>query len=76
MVTLRATVDVSADPPEVRIEPVTGDTWQDFGYWLEAFAVIAQYARDHQGWDAAQILGYINDYLARAIGDYDLKPRD
>ena len=49
VIKIAATVDLSVSPPEVRIEPVAGDPWKDYGYWLEAVAVMAQYAPDSQG---------------------------
>jgi hypothetical protein len=75
VVKIVATVDESQSPPEVRIEPIAGDPWTDFGYWLEAFSVMAQYARDSQGWDNEKILQYTRDYLAKSIGDYNLEDR-
>jgi hypothetical protein len=75
VIKIEATVDLSVSPPQVRVEPVAGDPWKDFGYWLEAVAVMAQYARDAQGWDNEQILDYTRDYLAKAVGDFDLRDR-
>jgi hypothetical protein len=66
---------LSVSPPQVRVEPVAGDPWKDFGYWLEAVAVMAQYARDAQGWDNERILDYTRDYLAKAVGDFNLRDR-
>ena len=75
VIKIEATIDQSVSPPEVRVEPIAGDPWRDFGYWLEAVAVMAQYARDSQGWDNERILDYTRDYLAKAVGDYTLEDR-
>jgi hypothetical protein len=73
---LEATIDQSVSPSEVQLSAATGDVWKDFGYWLEALAVMGQHARDAQGWDNEQILDYIQDYLRKALGDFELEIRD
>ena len=67
---------VIGEPGSVRVEPTSGDPWIDFGYWLEAAAFMARLAMEDRGWGEAEIVDYVQQYLARAIPDYEVKSRE
>jgi hypothetical protein len=68
---LEATVDRSASPPLVEAVSVDEDVWIEFGYWLDALAVVGLHARAKQAWDTDQLLAYTRDYLRKALDNYD-----
>ena len=56
----------------VRINPTSGDQWEDFGYWLEATSFMAQQAMLNKGWNEAQMKKYVQDYLDKAFVTYSV----
>lgn len=67
-----AEIDITVSPAEVRIKAIE-DPWTDFGYLLEIVAFMSKVVMDHQEMSKEQALGYIQDYLYKAIPTYKAK---
>ena len=68
IVKLSGEIDVPSNT--VRINPISGDQWEDFGCWLEATSFMAKRAMLHQGWSESQMKKYIQDYIDKAFVTY------
>lgn len=70
---LSGVIDTNIQPAEIRIKPSSGDTWEDFGYWLEAVNFMAYQAMLKQGMTKAEMIQYISKYLNESIDDIKVK---
>lgn len=70
---LYAEIDMSVTPNETRVKPIEGDSWNDFGYWLEVTGFMAYLAMKYREWSEKQILDYSRDYIEKCLKDYKTK---
>lgn len=66
-------IDLSKDPNECRVKAVSGDAWEDFGYWLECTGFMAFTAMKQREWTKEQVLNYAREYLGKCLDDYQIK---
>ena len=70
---VEAEIDLSKDPSECRVKAISGNAWEDFGYWLECSGFMAFTAMKQREWSQAQILDYSREYLEKCLNDYKIK---
>ncbi len=65
-----AELDLSKEPNECRIAPITTDLWVDFGIMMEVMAFMAKMNLERKDNDPEKMSEYIKQYMLKALEDY------
>ena len=69
IIKIEAEIDLSKDPSECRVKAISGDAWEDFGFYLECTGFMAFTAMKQREWTREQILDYARNYLSKCVDD-------
>lgn len=73
VIKISATIDLTKDPEEVRVDACSGSAWDDLAYWLEAVGVTSALAGKERGLTKEQVIAYCGDYIRRCLDGYAAK---
>ena len=71
IIKLEAEIDLTTD--ETRVKQISGDMWEDFGFWLEATGFLAWQAMKYKEWNEEKMEEYVKEYIGKCLRDYKLK---
>ena len=73
IIKLEGELDLTIEPNETRIKPISGDPWEDFGYWLEATGFMAYQAMKMREWNDERVAEYAKKFILSCVNDYKVK---
>lgn len=65
-----AELDLSKQPAECRIMPITTELWTDFGILLEVMGFMAKMNMAQKDNDPEKMAEYIKQYILKCLADY------
>lgn len=68
---LKAKIDVSVEPNEIRVKPISGNIWEDLGYWLEVAGFMSYQAMEYRRWGKEEMADYVKEYIIKCLDGYE-----
>jgi len=75
---LAGVIDLTKEPVETYVKPITDNVWQDWAFWLEICGFVAykalKYKQDKGEWETDEsIAEYAKQYIKKCLNDYTIK---